>query len=130
MSRRCWKSKTPSAAHLAPVFGQGFLWARTASVRRSRLMIARSAASAPTWLLPFPASKSSRCHCRVPDRRLDAAVAEISLQRAGILALVGVLETAAMAEHVRMNQKRHASPLAEPSHHLAKPCRRDRAAAL
>ncbi len=34
-----------------------------------------------------------------------------------------------MPEHVRVDQKRHASPLAEPSHHLAKPCRSHRAAA-
>src|SRR6266496_949545 len=59
--------------------------------------------AAPTWLLPFPTSKASRGHRRVPDRRLDAAVPEISLQRAGILALVGVFEAAAMAQHVRMN---------------------------
>jgi hypothetical protein len=57
-------------------------------------------------------------------------VSEVGLQRARVLALVGIQEATAVPEHVGMDQKGHPGSLAEPCHHLTKPCRRDRAAAL
>jgi hypothetical protein len=47
-----------------------------------------------------------------------------------VLALVGKLVAAGMAQHVRMDAEGHVRPLAKPRHHLAEPRWGDRSAAL
>jgi hypothetical protein len=49
---------------------------------------------------------------------LDVLVTEIVLQGAGIVAVVGELEAAGMAQHVRMDCKRHLGGLTEPCHEV------------
>ena len=49
---------------------------------------------------------------------LDIAVPEIMLQGAGVVAIVGELEAAGMAKHVRMHGKGHLGGLAEPCHEV------------
>jgi len=43
-------------------------------------------------------------------------VTEIVLQRAGIVAIVGELEAAGVAQHVWMDRERHLGGRAEPAH--------------
>jgi hypothetical protein len=49
---------------------------------------------------------------------LDILVAEIVLQGASIVAVIGQLEAAGMAQHVRMDGERHLGRLAEPYHEM------------
>jgi hypothetical protein len=57
--------------------------------------------------------KPIRSQLRVAHRVLNVAVPEPSLQRPGIVPLVGKLVATAMAQHVRMDREWHASPVAE-----------------
>jgi hypothetical protein len=52
-------------------------------------------------------------------------VAEIVLERAGVVAVVGELEAAGMAQHVRMDGKRQLGGLAEPCHKMMEAHRAD-----
>ena len=61
---------------------------------------------------------------------LDVLVPEIGLQRASIDAVVGELEAAGVAQHVRMHWEAEVGRDAEPGDHLAKARRRERCAAL
>src|SRR5262245_28685167 len=49
---------------------------------------------------------------------LDILVAEIVLQGASIVAVIGQLEAAGMAQHVRMDGERYLGGLAEPYHEM------------
>ena len=60
----------------------------------------------------------------------DVAVAQEVLQRTGVDALVGELEAAGMAQHVRMNGKGQFGQLPGPADHFEEPGPRHRAAAF
>ena len=45
-------------------------------------------------------------------------MSEVMLQRAGVVAIVGELETAGVSQHVRMDGKRQLGGLAEPCHEM------------
>jgi hypothetical protein len=51
---------------------------------------------------------------------LDVFVAEVVLQRPGIDALVGELESSCMPQHVRMDAEGHPGCLSQPGEHPAK----------
>ena len=53
----------------------------------------------------------------VPNRVLDIFVSEIMLDCAGVVAIVGELVAAGMAQHVRMNLEREAGLDAQPCDH-------------
>ena len=55
---------------------------------------------------------------------------EIVLQRAGIVAIVGELEAAGVAQHVWMDCERYLCGLAEPYHEMVEAHGADRAATL
>jgi hypothetical protein len=54
------------------------------------------------------------CHVGVPNGVLDVLVPEVVLQGARVVAIVGKLEPAGMAKHVRVDRKWHLGGLAEP----------------
>src|ERR1035437_2017604 len=56
----------------------------------------------------------------VPNRVLDIFVSEIMLDCAGVVAIVGELVAAGMAQHVRMNLEREAGLDAQPCDHPTK----------
>jgi len=58
---------------------------------------------------------------RISHRVRDVAVAEVVLQRAGIDAIVGELEAAAMAQHVRMSRERKSGQFPSPADHFEEP---------
>jgi hypothetical protein len=53
-------------------------------------------------------------------------VAQVVLQSAGVVAIVGELEAASMSQHVWMDGKRHLCRLAEPCHEVMEADRRHR----
>ena len=53
----------------------------------------------------------------VAHRGHNAAVAKVVLDGSGILAVIGKLVTAAMAQHVAMNEKTEPGRLARPRNH-------------
>jgi hypothetical protein len=55
----------------------------------------------------------------ISDSVLDILVPEIVLPRPRILSIVGELESACMAEHVRMYAEWHLGALAKPPHHAS-----------
>src|SRR5262249_47918393 len=57
----------------------------------------------------------------IPHRVHDVAVAEVVLKRAGVDAVIGLLEPAAMAQHVRMNWEGKFGQLPSPADHFEKP---------
>jgi hypothetical protein len=61
---------------------------------------------------------------------LDILVPEVVLQSARIVAIVGELEAAGVAQHVRMDGKRHLNGLAEPCHEVMEADGRHRSASL
>jgi hypothetical protein len=68
-----------------------------------------TAASTPEVLKPI------RCQLGVPNSVLDVFVAEPSLQRTGVVAGVRQGVAAAMAQHVRMDRKRHFGASPDPT---------------
>jgi hypothetical protein len=66
----------------------------------------------------------------VSHRVLDVAVAEVSLQRPRIVALVGQRKAARVAQHVRMSRKAQLGLDTSALHHASKACRRERRPAL
>ena len=69
--------------------------------------------------------ETGRRQLGVAHRVLDVLVAEIGLQRAGIDAVIGELETAGVAQHVRMHWEIEVSRDTEPGDHLAESRRRE-----
>jgi hypothetical protein len=61
---------------------------------------------------------------------LDVLVAEVVLQSAGVVSIVGELEAAGVAQHVWMQSKRHLGGLAEPCHEVIEAKRAHRSTAL
>src|SRR5262245_43291499 len=55
----------------------------------------------------------------VPNGVLDVLMPEVVLQGARVVAIVGKLALAGMAEHVRMHTERHLGSLPEPRNHSA-----------
>src|SRR6516162_8794055 len=53
------------------------------------------------------------CHFGVPDRVLDVLVAKVVLQGPRVVAIVGELEPAGMAKHVRVDREWHLGSLTE-----------------
>src|SRR5262249_37698744 len=66
----------------------------------------------------------------ISHRVCDVTVAEVVLQRAGVDAIVGELEAAAMAEHGGMGRKRKSGQFSSPADHFEEPGPRHRAAAF
>jgi len=60
----------------------------------------------------------------------DVAVAEVVLHRAGVDAIVGELEAAAVAQHVRMSRERKSGQFSSPADHFEEPGPRHWAAAF
>jgi hypothetical protein len=100
----------PSRWNLDPSRGSPFL-TRTASV-------------------PPEISKPVGCHLGVPDRVLDVLVPEVVLQGPRIVTIVGELEAAGMAQHVRMDGKGDLGSLAEPGNEMVEAERAHRPATL
>ena len=61
---------------------------------------------------------------------LDTLMAEIVLQRAGTMAILGELEAASVTKHVRMDGERHFGGLAKPCHEVMKAKRAHRPTTL
>src|SRR5262249_38622565 len=57
----------------------------------------------------------------ISHRVRDVTVAEVLLQRAGVDAIVGELEAAAMAQHVRMSRERKSGQFSSPADHFEEP---------
>ena len=70
------------------------------------------------------------CHVGVPNGVLDVLVPEVVLQGARVVAIVGELEPAGMAKHVRVDREWHLGGLAEPLDEAVEPNRTNRPAAL
>src|SRR5262245_3263169 len=66
----------------------------------------------------------------ISHRVRDVAVAEVVLQRAGVDAIVGELEAAGVAQHVRMSRERKFGQFSSPADHFEEPGPRHRAAAF
>jgi len=71
-----------------------------------------------------------RAQLGVSHRVLDILVAEIMLQRAGIVAVIGKFIAAGMSQHVWMDGKRHLGGFAEALDEVMKAHRADRSATL
>ncbi len=54
----------------------------------------------------------------VPDRMLNVFVSQVVLDRPGVVAVIGKLEPASMAQHVRMDRKPDTRPFTGPSDDL------------
>jgi hypothetical protein len=61
---------------------------------------------------------------------LDISVAQIVLQSAGVVAIVGQFEAAGVAQHVGMDGKRHLGGLPQPSNEVVEAHWADRPATL
>ena len=85
---------------------------------------ARRIRSSPEVLEP------ARRQLGVSHRVLDVAVAEVSLQRSRIVALVGQRKATGVAQHVRMSRKAELGLDASALHHARKACRGERRAPL
>src|SRR5262245_58911318 len=66
----------------------------------------------------------------ISHRERDVAVAQVVLQRAGVDAIVGELEAAAVAQHVRMSRERKSGQFSSPADHFEEPGPRHWAAAF
>jgi hypothetical protein len=69
------------------------------------------------WLSP-EVSESVARQLGIANCVLDVPVAEIGLQRAGVVAIIGQLEAAGVPQHVRMDRKGHLCGLAEPCYEV------------
>ena len=74
--------------------------------------------------------EAGRRQLGVAHRVLDVAVPQIGLQRAGIDAVIGELEAAGVAQHVRVHWETEIGRNAKPRDHLTKARGRERRAAL
>src|SRR6516225_4206574 len=70
------------------------------------------------------------CHVGVPDRVLNVLVAEVVLQGARVVAIVGELEPAGMPKHVRVDREWHLGSLTEALDKPVETDGADRSAAL
>src|SRR3712207_4029765 len=86
--------------------------------------------AASSVLLPPKVSEALGGELGVPGRVLDVAVPEPLLDRAGVVAVVGELEAAAVPEHVRVDGEGEAGPLADTTHELLEAGHAQRARAL
>jgi hypothetical protein len=57
--------------------------------------------------------ESVGCHVGVPDRVLNVLVPEVVLQGPSVVTIIGQLEPAGMAKHVRVDREWHLGGLAE-----------------
>jgi hypothetical protein len=62
--------------------------------------------------------KSFRRQLRISNRVIDVPVAEVGLDRACVLSIVGEFVAASVPQHVRMDPERHAREFAGTSNHL------------
>ena len=65
-------------------------------------------------LSPSKSLESVGRHFGVPDRVLNVLVPEVALQGPRVVAIVGELEPAGVAKHVRVDRKWHVSGFPEP----------------
>jgi hypothetical protein len=82
------------------------------------------------WFLSPEVFEPIGRHFGVSHRVLDILVAEVMLQRAGVVAVIGQLEAAGVPQHVWMDGKRHLGGLAEPYHEMMEAHRADWSATL
>src|SRR5262249_22965690 len=75
-----------------------------------------------TTLIPPKILESVGRHFGVSDGVLNVLVPEVMLQSPRVVAVVGELESAGMAKHVRVDRERHLGGLPEP---LDKPVETD-----
>src|SRR5262245_56548872 len=73
-----------------------------------------------TTLIPPKVFEPVGCHFGVPDRVLDVLVAKVVLQGPRVVAIVGELEPAGMAKHVRVDRDWHVSGFADSARVYAK----------
>src|SRR5262249_2357268 len=66
----------------------------------------------------------------IADRVLDVLVPEVVLQGSSVVAVIGQLEAAGVAQHVGMDCKRHLGGLAELHHEMVEAHRADGPTAL
>jgi len=71
-------------------------------------------------ILPEPV-ESIGAQLSISHRVRNVAVAQVVLQRAGVHAIVGELEAAGMAQHVRMNGKGKFGQFSGPADHFEEP---------
>src|SRR5262245_42878049 len=69
--------------------------------------------SAPPSSVPPKVLEAIRRHFGVPDRVLDVLVAEVVLQGPRVVAIIGQLEPAGMAKHMRVDGEWHLGGLPE-----------------
>src|SRR5262245_7443810 len=97
-------------------------WRRASEAHASCEVLGRS-------ILPEPI-EAVGAQLGISHRVRDVAVAEVVLQRAGVDAIVGEFEAAAMAQHVRMSRERKSGQLSSPADHFEEPGPRHWAAAF
>jgi hypothetical protein len=71
----------------------------------------------PPELVPPEVAEPIRRQCGVPHGAHNAPVPEVGLDGTGVPAVVGELEPAAVAKHVRMDEKAEFGRLTSTSHH-------------
>ena len=69
--------------------------------------------SAPPWSVPPKVLEPVGRHFGVPDRVLNVLVPEVVLKGPRVVAIIGQLEPAGMAEHVRVDREWHVSGFPE-----------------
>src|SRR5262249_58802653 len=69
------------------------------------------------WSIPPEVLEPVRRQLRIANRRHDRLMAQIVLDGPSVLAVIGELVTAGMAQHVAVDQEREASSLPSPRHH-------------
>ena len=77
------------------------------------------------WLISPKVLEPSRRQFSVPDRVADIAVAQVVLDRARVVTLVGKSIAATVPQHVCMHWKRHSRLLARALYQPTKPMRRE-----
>src|SRR6516165_700578 len=95
------------------------------TLRLIRVMAAKQTSVASPKIL-----ESVGCHVGVPDRVLNVLVPEVVLQGSRVVAIVGKLEPAGMAKHVRVDRECHLGGLAEALDEAVEPDGADRPAVL
>src|SRR5262245_38099105 len=98
---------------LRPTRGERSLpYRASSSLKREDLSVSRDD-PAPPWSVPPKVLEPVGRHFGVPDGVLDVLVPEVVLQGPCVMAVVGQLEPAGMAEHVWVDRKWHLGGLPE-----------------
>src|SRR5262249_16009786 len=112
----------PAASASSKGWGMRCTWRGASEVHDSCKVLGGSILPEPIEAVGAKLGISHRVH--------DVAVPQVVLQRAGVDAVVGELEAAAMAQHVRMSRERKFGQFSSPADHFEEPGPRHRAAAF